>query len=99
MSLMLLIHSLKIVQTPSLMGSTAPAYLIVTDNGPTFTSVWEDGCHAFTEFLEQRGIDHHRIPAYYPEANGKAEAAVKIVKREALGPFFTAMPAWIPGQL
>ena len=73
--------------------------MIVTDNGPTFTSVWEDGCHAFTEFLEQRGIDHHRIPAYYPEANGKAEAAVKIVKREALGPFFTAMPAWNPGQL
>ena len=28
-----------------------------------------------------------------------AEAAVKIVKREALGPFFTAMPAWNPGQL
>ncbi len=73
--------------------------MIVTDNGTTFTSVWEDGQHAFTECLEQRGIEHHRIPPYYPEANGKAEAAVKIVKREALHPFLQAMSDWNPGQL
>lgn len=73
--------------------------MIVTDNGPTFTSVWEDGRHAFTECLSQHGIEHHRIPAYYPEANGKAEAAVKIVKREALRPFFKAASDWNPGQL
>jgi len=73
--------------------------MIVTDNGPTFASVWEDGRHAFTEFLTARGIDHHRIPPYYPEANGKAEAAVKMVKREALTPFFKAVPAWNVGQL
>ncbi len=73
--------------------------MIVTDNGTTFTSVWEEGQHAFTDFLTARGVEHHRIPPYYPEANGKAEAAVKIVKREALRPFFKSMPAWNPGQL
>jgi transposase InsO family protein len=73
--------------------------MIVTDNGTTFTSVWENGDHAFTAFLDRCGITHHRIPPYYPEANGKAEAAVKIVKHEALQPFFQAMPAWTPGQL
>ncbi len=73
--------------------------MLVTDNGTTFTSVWEDGHHAFTEFLETHGIDHHRIPPYYPEANGKAEAAVKIVKREALRSFFKAVPTWNLGQL
>ena len=40
-----------------------PPKMIVTDNGPTFTSGWEDGPHAFTEFLKARGIEHHRIPA------------------------------------
>lgn len=73
--------------------------MIVTDNGTTFTSVWKDSQHAFTDFLTVRGIAHHRIPPYYPEANGKAEAAVKIVKREALRPFFQAAPDWNPGQL
>jgi len=73
--------------------------MLVTDNAPTFTSVWEDGQHAFTDFLTRHGIAHHRIPPYYPEANGKAEAAVKIVKHEALQPFFEAMPDWNPGQL
>lgn len=73
--------------------------MIVTDHGTTFSTVWEDGRHAFTEFLKARNIKHHRIPAYYPEANGKAEAAVKIVKREALPPFFKTMSAWNLGQL
>jgi transposase InsO family protein len=73
--------------------------VIVTDNGRTFTSVWEDGAHVFTDFLLQHGVNHHRIPPYYPEANGKAEAAVKIVKREALKPFFQAIPTWTIGQL
>lgn len=44
--------------------------MIVTDNGTTFTSVWKDSQHAFTDFLTVRGIAHHRIPPYYPEANG-----------------------------
>lgn len=73
--------------------------MLVTDNGTTFSSVWEDGRHAFTEFLKARNIEHHRIPPYYPEANGKAEAAVKMVKREALSPFCKAVPTWNVGQL
>lgn len=73
--------------------------MIVTDNGRTFTSVWDDEPHVFTDFLLRHGIAHHRIPPYYPEANGKAEAAIKIVKREALRPFFQATPLWTIGQL
>lgn len=73
--------------------------MIVTDNGRTFTSVWDDEPHVFTDFLLRHGIEHHRIPPYYPEANGKAEAAVKIVKREALTPFLKANPSWTVGQL
>jgi transposase InsO family protein len=42
---------------------------------------------------------YQRIAPYYPEANGKAEAAVKIVKREAIKPLCTAKPDWNPGQL
>jgi len=72
---------------------------IVTDNGRTFTSAWDDGDHLFSDFLQRHGVDHHRIPPYYPEANGKAEAAVKIVKREALKPFFQANSGWTLGQL
>lgn len=72
---------------------------IVTDNGRTFTSAWEDGTHVFSDCLRRHGVEHHRIPPYYPEANGKAEAAVKIVKREALKPFFRASPTWTIGQL
>ena len=73
--------------------------MIVTDNGRTFTSAWKDGVHQFTDFLDQHQVLHYRIPPYYPEANGKAEAAVKIVKREALAPFFRHTPTWSIGQL
>lgn len=72
---------------------------IVTDNGGTFASVWQDGAHPFTECLTRHGIAHQRIAPYYPEANGKAEAAVKIVKREAIKPLCTTKPDWNPGQL
>ncbi len=67
---------------------------IVTDNAPTFASVWENNCHRFTEGLESDGIEHQLIPAYYPEANGKAEAAVKIAKKEAILPFIQTEPDW-----
>ncbi len=67
---------------------------IVTDNASTFTSVWEDGRHVFTDSLNARGIEHRLIPAYYPEANGKAEAAVKITKKEAILPFLKEHPDW-----
>jgi transposase InsO family protein len=67
---------------------------IVTDNAPTFRSMWEADDHRFTAWLANRGVDHQRIPPYYPEANGKAEAAVKIVKHEAILPFLKVAPQW-----
>ena len=67
---------------------------IVTDNAPTFRSMWEADDHRFTDWLKHRGVEHQRIPPYYPEANGKAEAAVKIVKREAILPFLKVAPHW-----
>ena len=58
---------------------------IVSDNGRAFTSVYEDALTLFGQ-----GIQHRLITPYYPEGNGKAEAFVKIVKRECLNrPFAT----------
>lgn len=57
---------------------------IVSDNGRAFTSVYEDVPTAFGKLLKRKGIHHHLITPYWPEANGKAEAFIKIVKRECL---------------
>jgi transposase InsO family protein len=63
---------------------------IVSDNGRAFTSVYEDTPTAFGTLLQQKGIRHRLITPYWPEGNGKAEAFVKIVKRECLKhPFAT----------
>ncbi len=63
---------------------------IVSDNGPAFTSVYEDTPTAFGKLLQQKGIRHRLITPYWPEGNGKAEAFVKIIKRECLKhPFAT----------
>lgn len=63
---------------------------IVSDNGRAFTSVHADIPTAFGRLLEQKGIQHRLITPYWPEANGKAEAFVKIVKHECLNhPFAT----------
>lgn len=63
---------------------------IVSDNGRAFTSVYEDIPTTFGEVLRRKGIRHWLITPYYPEGNGKAEAFVKIVKRECLKhPFAT----------
>ena len=56
--------------------------------------MWEADDHRFTDWLDHRGVDHQRIPPYYPEANGKAEASVKIVKREAILPLLKVAPHW-----
>jgi transposase InsO family protein len=57
---------------------------IVSDNGRAFASVYEDTPTAFGKLLQQKGVHHHLITPYWPEANGKAEAFIKIVKRECL---------------
>jgi len=67
---------------------------IMTDNATTFVSTWEESNHCFTSFLENEGIKHKRIQPYYPETNGKAEAAVKITKKEAICPFLTQQTQW-----
>ena len=96
--------SLQVVdslETITVIGHLAQAFRehgtperIVTDNAPTFRSMWEADDHRFTAWLATRGVDHQRIPPYYPEANGKAEAGVKIVKHEAILPFLKVAPRW-----
>ncbi len=71
-----------------------PPERIVTDNATTFRSVWEADEHRFSAWLAEHGVEHQFIPPYYPEANGKAEAAVKIVKREAITPFLKHYTGW-----
>jgi transposase InsO family protein len=63
---------------------------IVSDNGRAFISVHENIPTIFGLRLRQKGIHHRLITPYWPEANGKAEAFVKIVKHECLWhPFAT----------
>ena len=63
---------------------------IVSDNGRAFTSVYEDTPTDFGKVLQQKGVRHRLITPYWPEGNGKAEAFIKIVKRECLKhPFAT----------
>ena len=47
---------------------------LVSDNGPQFR-----GCK-FKEFVERWGIQHETVSPYHPQANGKAESAVKTAK-------------------
>lgn len=64
---------------------------IVSDNGRAFTTGYEDSLTVFGETLHRKGIQHRLITPYYPEGNGKAEAFVKIVKRECLNRPFTTI--------
>jgi len=64
---------------------------IVSDNGRAFTSVYEGVPTSFGEVLRRKGIQHRLITPYYPEGNGKAEAFVKIVKRECLNRTFATL--------
>ncbi|UYV70991.1 K02A2.6-like, partial [Cordylochernes scorpioides] len=47
---------------------------IASDNGPQFTG------SDMKTFLKNNGIKHTLIPAYYPQSNGLAERAVKMIK-------------------
>ncbi len=58
---------------------------ILSDNGSVFSSRYEGGTTRFSHWLkQQQGIEHQQIQPYYPECNGKAEAFIKILKRELL---------------
>lgn len=70
----------------------APAEM-VTDNGRAFMSVYEDIPTRFGLELAEHGTRHRRTAPYYPEGNGKAEAFVKTMKREALNHSFVSVAA------
>jgi transposase InsO family protein len=57
---------------------------VVTDNGKEFVSRWEEGLTELGRFLQEQAIVHYTIAPYYPQGNGKAEAAIKTLKRELL---------------
>jgi len=57
---------------------------VVTDNGKEFVSRWEESLNQFQQFLQGKEIVHQTIAPYYPQGNGKAEAAIKTLKRELL---------------
>ncbi|XP_064475862.1 uncharacterized protein K02A2.6-like [Ornithodoros turicata] len=48
--------------------------VLVTDNGPPFTS------QQFTAFLAELGVHHVRTPPYHPKSNGQAENFVRMFK-------------------
>lgn len=49
--------------------------VLVSDNGPQYTSV------QFKQFEKDWGVEHVYSSPHYPQSNGKAESAVKIIKR------------------
>ena len=49
--------------------------VIVTDNGPSFTS------SEFQQFCKLNGMVHKLTPPYHPASNGAAERSVQLVKR------------------
>lgn len=57
---------------------------LLSDNGTEFASVWEDSLTQFGQLLADKEISHRTTAPYYPQANGKAEAFIKILNRELL---------------
>ena len=45
------------------------AGMVKSDNGPQFSS-WK-----FSNFMEKRGIKHHLITPYYPQANSRSRGS------------------------
>ncbi|MCP4405524.1 MAG: transposase family protein [bacterium] len=79
----------------SLFGQYGTPKRIVTDTATTFRSTWENEQHRFSKRFAEYGIEHQRIPSYDSEANGNAEAAVNITKKEAILPCVQEHPDWI----
>lgn len=52
------------------------AEVVVTDNGPQFTST------QFSTFLSSNGIQHVKTPPYHPASNGSAERCVQTTKKD-----------------
>jgi len=69
-----------------LFGVYGAPRVIITDSGRAFAPPAEGQEHRFPHFLSEYGTEHRRSAPYYPQTNGKAEAAVKIVKRELIRP-------------
>ena len=63
--------------------------MIVSDNGPCFTS------HEFTNFCKHNGIYHVKTLPHHPSSNGLAERAVQVfkhaMKKNNSGDFITKM--------
>ena len=51
------------------------ARMVKSDNGPQFSS-WK-----FSNFMEKRGIKHHLITPYYPQANSTVERFFRTLKK------------------
>ena len=58
----------------SILARHGIADVMITDNGPQFTS------REFAEFCKDWGIIHQTSSPHYPQSNGLAEATVKVVK-------------------
>jgi putative transposase len=58
--------------------------VLISDNGRAFAPSRGEWEHRFKTFLGNHDVEHRRTRSYYPQTNGKAEAAVKTVKRELL---------------
>lgn len=52
--------------------------VVVSDNGPQFSRVKTS---AFSAFAQEYGFQHITSSPHYPQSNGLAEAAVKIIKK------------------
>ena len=66
---------------------------LVSDNGRAFTPVHAGSLTPCGARLRAVGVHHRLITPYWPEANGKAEAFVKILKHECLNHTFTTREA------
>ena len=59
----------------SMFAATGVPCVLRSDGGPQYTA------HYTKEFLQRWGVTHRLSTPYYPQSNGHAEAAVKLVKR------------------